>query len=58
MDAYYQDKHKLNGIKFAVQSMQTYETERLKTDTLWQMAWVLPKQRPNWSGFNASFAQK
>ena len=27
------------------------ETERLKTDTLWQMAWFLPKHRPNWSGF-------
>ena len=52
VDAYYQDKHKLNGIKFAVQSMQTYdEIERLKTDTLWQMAWFLPKQRPNCSGF-------
>ena len=46
--SYYQDKHKLNGIKFAVQSMQIYdETERLKTDILWQMSWFLPKPRAN-----------
>ena len=48
METYYHDKHKLNGIKFAVQTMQMYdEAERRQTDILCQMSWFLPQKRPN-----------
>ena len=52
VEQYFQDKHKLDGIKFKVQSLKIFdEMECLKTDMLWKISWCLPKQRPNYSGF-------
>ena len=59
VEQYFQDKHKLDGIKFKVQSMKIFdEMERLKTDMLWKISWCLPKQRPNYSRFYATFTQQ